>query len=175
MILFPQKIPRSILETIQDSKQVTRQKRSAIVTGLSSLKDSVIWSVGSASVAEIDHLNIRRAVFLAMERAVQGLSLKPKSVLVDGIAKPPLSFPTYTVIKGDQKSLSIAAASLFAKVTRDKIMEDLAKDFPFFGWDLNAGYGTQKHQQALESHGVTPHHRKTYAPIRRLLEREMVV
>lgn len=171
VILFPEKIPAHLLESIQDSKQVVRPKGIFLVEQLSSLgQHSIIWAVGTASVDEIDQLNIRRATFLAMERAVEGLALKPKSILVDGNVKPILPFPTSAIVKGDQKSLSIAAASLFAKVTRDHIMEKLAQDFPVFGWAENAGYGTPHHQQALARHGVTPHHRKTYAPIRRLLE-----
>ena len=107
---------------------------------------------------------------LAMARAVEALPVRPDLALVDGNREPDLSCPARCVVRGDGISLSIAAASIAAKVTRDKIMAGLAGDFPGYGWERNAGYGTPEHRAALERLGVTPQHRRSYAPIRRLLE-----
>ena len=114
-------------------------------------------------------MNILAATMLAMKRAVEDLGQNPDYALIDGNKVPDLSIDAEAVVKGDGRSLSIAAASIVAKVTRDRAMEKLAEDFPEYGWERNAGYGTKEHQAALAEHGVTPHHRKSFAPIRKLL------
>jgi len=117
-----------------------------------------------------DSLNIGQATRLAMSRAVSQLRVQPGTALVDGIRMPELPCFVKSVIKGDQKSYSIAAASIIAKVTRDRIMADLHQEYPEYGWVKNAGYGTADHQKALHLYGVTPHHRRSYAPIAKLLK-----
>ena len=120
---------------------------------------------------EIDRLNILEARFLAMARAISDLRRNPDYVIVDGNKVPDLPYPAEFVVKGDSRSLSIAAASIVAKVTRDNIMVNLAKTFTGYGWERNAGYGTQEHKLALERLGVTEHHRKSYAPIIKILSK----
>lgn len=161
-------IESSTLDLIRDSKQLSQPRREKIY-GL--LKDSphVQFGLGFASVEEIDHLNIGKATRLAMERAVEQINLIPSVALVDGIRMPALFCPTIPIIKGDQTSLSIAAASIFAKVTRDHIMTELDQAYPLYGWAKNAGYGTAQHQEALKLYGVTPHHRRSFAPIAKLV------
>ena len=122
-----------------------------------------------ASVDEIDSMNILEATKLAMRRAIEQLSVIPDLALVDGNRAPILPCKVQTVIGGDAKSLSIAAASIIAKVTRDRLMCELAREFPGYGWERNAGYGTSLHQAGLASLGVTPHHRRSFAPIRALI------
>ena len=128
------------------------------------------YGVGLASVQEIDQLNIARATCLAMERAILALYEKPDYALVDGIRKPQIDIPVKLIIKGDGISLSIAAASIVAKVTRDHIMAEIGEMHPEYGWAKNAGYGTSFHQNALKCYGITPHHRASFAPIRKLLD-----
>jgi len=118
-----------------------------------------------ADIAEIDRLNILQATLLAMQRAVAALSLAPEMALVDGNKAPALPMPARTVVKGDSLCLSIAAASIVAKVTRDRIMEKLAAEHPGYGWERNAGYGTAEHRAAIERLGITKHHRRSFAPI----------
>tara|TARA_R110002050_G_scaffold847_6_gene6026 strand:+ start:14875 stop:15558 length:684 start_codon:yes stop_codon:yes gene_type:complete len=167
VILKPE-VPKDILQNLQDSKKLSATKRNFIYHQL--LKcPHVIYGIGQASVDEIEALNIRQATFLAMSRAVDALGVKPDAAIVDGNARPILPCPIQMVVKGDQRSFSIAAASIIAKVTRDQFIKDLAEKFPEYGWDKNAGYGTQKHRDALNNQGVTDFHRKGYAPIARLL------
>ena len=155
---------------INDSKKLSEKKRETIFTRLTSpdLK-GLEFGIGIASVEEIDTLNIGKATRLAMQRAFSALPIKPETALVDGNRMPELECQVIPVIKGDQISLSIATASILAKVTRDRAMHTLHRDFPHYGWDRNAGYGTKQHQEALAQYGVSPHHRRTYAPIAKLL------
>jgi ribonuclease HII len=126
--------------------------------------------VGRAEVAEIDTLGILRANDLAMRRALAALPLAPARALIDGNRVPPgLPCPASAVVRGDGSVLSIAAASIVAKVTRDAIMAAFAREFPQYGWERNAGYGTAEHRAALEQHGVTPLHRRSFAPIHKML------
>jgi ribonuclease HII len=125
--------------------------------------------LGEASVAEIDRLNILQATLLAMARAVAGLGLAPDAALVDGNRAPDLPCPVETVVKGDARSLSVAAASIVAKVTRDRHMADLALKHPGYGWERNQGYGTAEHRAALTRLGVTPEHRRSFRPVRETL------
>jgi ribonuclease HII len=129
------------------------------------IQDYADVGVGVADVAEIDSLNILRATLLAMQRAVAALSAPPSSALIDGNIAPSLCCPAHTVVEGDSRCLSIAAASIVAKVTRDRLMAELSVAHPGYGWDHNAGYGTQEHRIALQRLGITPHHRRSFAPI----------
>ncbi|MCE3231508.1 MAG: ribonuclease [Alphaproteobacteria bacterium] len=168
VFLQPHHVEESVLSLIRDSKQLSPARREKAYTRLTELA-TVRFGIGQASVEEIDHINIGQATRLAMQRAVSQLGLLPAAALVDGIRKPDLPCPITPVIKGDQISYSIAAASIIAKVTRDRIMAELDKDYPLYGWAKNAGYGTAHHQEALKRHGVTVHHRRSYAPISKLL------
>ncbi len=151
-----------------DSKKLSAKKRLLLCE---EIKQKAKWCIAEASVEEIDKLNIREATLLAMTRAVEGLNLQVNHTFVDGNALPS-ALPSVTaecVIKGDSKVLSIACASIIAKVYRDNLMASLAADYPHFAWEKNAGYGTKAHQQGLSEFGVTPHHRKSFKPIRALL------
>ena len=160
-----------LLALINDSKMLTEKKRDSIFEQLIQLpQHQFYYAVGIANVEEIDKINIGKATRLAMERAIHNLPLQPTVALIDGIRKPTLpQQQVITVVKGDQKSYSIAAASIIAKVTRDRLMKDLDRDFPAYGWRHNAGYGTAKHQAALKEFGVTVHHRRSFVPIAKLL------
>ena len=163
VVLDPDNIPFGI----NDSKKLTPKKREDLFDVLLDVADV---SVAHASVEEVDRLNILQASFLAMRRAVNGLSDGPGLVLVDGAQIPPdLSCEARSIVKGDTISLSIAAASIIAKVTRDRIMWDLAQQFPGYGWETNAGYGSKSHMAALETLGATPHHRRSFKPVHNIL------
>ena len=133
---------------------------------LAALEPVADIGVGVASPTEIDDINILQATMLAMQRAVDGLSETPVSVLVDGNRAPSIASEVTTIVKGDSRSLSIAAASIVAKVTRDRMMAVMAEQYPGYGWERNAGYGTKEHKEALAQLGVTPAHRQSFAPIR---------
>ena len=167
VILNPDNIP----EGLNDSKKLSAKKR-AILNDEIKLHARAI-SLGEASVAEIEDINILQASMLAMRRAVSGLKLVPVAALVDGNRDPIFTKPDglicETLVKGDARSLSIAAASIIAKQYRDQLMSDYAKDYPQYGWDRNAGYGVKAHLEALNRVGISPHHRKTFAPIAKLL------
>lgn len=154
---------------ITDSKQMSEKQRDIAFDWITKNPD-IVWSVAQCSATEIDELNILRASLTAMERAINGLKIRPEYCLVDGNKMPDNIFGE-PVVKGDAKSLSIAAASILAKVTRDRIMHDLAKIFPEYGWDKNAGYPTQQHLQAIEKYGINEHYRKTYKPVKERLEK----
>jgi ribonuclease HII len=170
IFLDSQRLLSQLRPWVRDSKKLTPSQRAQAYQHLCAHPDDILWSVGISSVEEIELLNIRQATLLAMKRAVEGLSVQPKAVLVDGTAKPPLAAcEIHTLVGGDSKSFSVAAASIVAKVTRDRLMEALHLQHPQFAWNQNRGYGTQAHQEALAVWGVTPHHRRCYAPIARLL------
>ena len=149
---------------INDSKTLVRSKRELLFKRI--IATSQV-GVGFASVEEIDKINILSATMAAMERAVVELASAPNVALVDGNRVPKLSCATYPVVGGDRRSLSIAAASIVAKVTRDHLMMKLSIAHPGYGWDRNVGYGTEEHMEALSSLGVTPHHRKSFSPVNR--------
>ena len=130
---------------------------------------AIAFGVGEASVDEIDLVNIRQATHLAMARAVRALSPAPAFALVDGNDAPALPCPCQTIVGGDGRSLSIAAASIIAKVTRDRMMLALHDKHPQYGWAANKGYGTEEHLSALKRHGATLHHRRSFAPIHNML------
>ncbi len=166
VVLDASSLPETLAARIDDSKKLSGAARRAIAAELGACARI---GVGAAARTEIDDINILAATMLAMRRAVDGLALVPDLALIDGNRTPALSCPARAVIRGDGKSLSIAAASIIAKVTRDLIMTRLAARYPGFGWERNAGYGTAEHRAALNRHGVTPHHRRSFAPIRHIL------
>lgn len=156
-----------IPEGLNDSKKLTPRARETLFPRIMAAAISV--GLGEASVAEIDQLNIRRATHLAMARAVAALAVPARFALVDGNDAPALPCPCETLVKGDGKSLSIAAASIVAKVSRDRLMARLGGDHPGYGWARNMGYGTPEHFAGLKRHGVTVHHRRSFAPIHNIL------
>jgi ribonuclease HII len=157
--LDPERIPPGI----RDSKQLSARKREAIAA---LLWEQAVVGMGEASVEEIDRLNILQATFLAMRRAVAALPFTPDHALVDGNKVPPLLPCSATpVIGGDRVSLSIGAASIVAKVARDRLMAELARIHPHYAWERNAGYGTATHQQGMREHGITEHHRRSFKPV----------
>ena len=160
----------NIPQGLADSKTLTATRRQAL---FAAIMDCAQVSVAHASVQEIDELNILRASHLAMERAISGLPRAPDHALIDGNLIPKgLTLPATAIVKGDAKSLSIAAASIIAKVTRDALMVDLAQQFPQYGWDQNAGYPTAAHISALHIHGVTAWHRRSFKPVHNILYQE---
>jgi len=163
VVLDPDCIPPGL----NDSKKLTAPRRVALAAILRAACDHCVVHV---SPAEIDRLNILQASMAAMARAVAGLRFAPDHVLVDGNRLPPaLVGRAEAMVKGDARSLSIAAASILAKVARDAVMGDLARDFPGYGWARNAGYPTAEHRAALKTYGVTPHHRRSFAPVHNIL------
>lgn len=170
VILDRDRLPQALVEGLNDSKQLTEKRREALLDLLQTCGAARI-GLGEASVAEIDTHNILRATYMAMDRACSALGCHVDVALVDGNRAPPLSLgcAVRTVVGGDGLSLSIAAASIVAKVTRDRQMKALAAAFPVYGWERNAGYGTAEHRNAMREHGVTIHHRRSFAPVRDLL------
>lgn len=164
--------PANIPDGLNDSKKLSQSRREELFT---LIKASSLVGIGEASVDEIDEINILQASMLAMRRALGNLPSDPIACLVDGNRDPGLPFPTRCLIKGDALSLSIAAASIIAKVFRDKIMTELGESHPEYGWAQNAGYGVPHHLQALDAVGPSPHHRKTFQPVRRLLLKESLI
>ena len=159
--------PAAIPEGLNDSKRLTHTRREALSEVLWSTADV---SVGVASVEEIDRINILQASHLAMCRAVAGLRRAPEHVLVDGNRVPDgLTCSAQAIIKGDARSLSIAAASIVAKIWRDRLMVDLAQQHPGYGWETNMGYGSKSHISALQRLGPTPHHRRSFKPVHNML------
>jgi ribonuclease HII len=163
VVLDPDNIP----DGLNDSKQLTEKQRDALFDILMASADV---SIAEATVAEIEEHNILRASHIAMVRAVAGLSAPADFILIDGNMVPRgLNTPSQTIVKGDTRSLSIAAASIVAKVWRDRLMVDLAQQHPGYGWETNAGYPTPVHKKALLKLGVTPHHRRTFKPVHNIL------
>lgn len=150
-----------------DSKKLSEKVRERLYDQI--YQHAISVGVGRASVAEIDQLNILQATMLAMQRAVESLSLVPDLALIDGNRCPPLSCASEAIIKGDAKELTIGAASIIAKVTRDREMLVWHVQYPYYGLDKHKGYPTQAHVKALEDHGVSPQHRRSFAPVRRLI------
>ena len=148
-------------DLLNDSKKLTAKKRYALREVIQ--RDALAWAVGIVTPEEIDKINILNASFLAMHRALDQLSLRPEAVIVDGNRfKPYQDLPFATIVKGDGKYLSIAAASVLATTYRDDYMLGLAKEYPQYDWQSNMGYPTKKHRQAIRDHGITPYHRKSY-------------
>ena len=166
-------------KTLTDSKKLSALKREQIRQELCVPDNGHLWAIRHTSVVEIDRAGILSATFSAMADAVYSLAdllaqrhnIQLSMALIDGNLLPPLDVPGQAVIRGDSRSLSIAAASVLAKVARDEVMCDLANAYPDYGWQTNAGYGTKSHQNALQEFGVTPHHRKSFAPIKKRLKK----
>jgi ribonuclease HII len=158
---------KRIPEGLDDSKKLSPAKREKLYDAI--VAAAVAYGIGEAGVDEIDLINIRQATHLAMARAVRALQPAPVFALVDGNDAPALPCPCTTIVKGDGKSLSIAAASILAKVSRDRLMLKLHALHPEYGWDRNKGYGTEAHLQALAEHGASPFHRRSFAPIHNIL------
>ena len=159
--------PLNIPDNLNDSKVLSSKKREKL---FEELKFSSIFAVASVSPEEIDKLNILQASLLAMVNAVSNLKVKPNHILIDGNKVPDRLVGRATaIVKGDRKVLSIAAASIIAKVTRDKLMRDLDSEFPVYGWAKNAGYPTKCHMNAIVKYGVTPHHRRSFKPVHNIL------
>ena len=166
VILDPKHIPNGL----NDSKKLSAAKREIL---LKAIMEHAEVSIASASEREIETINILQASHLAMVRAVHNLKKRPDHVLVDGNLIPRnLEIPATALIKGDSRSVSIAAASIVAKISRDFVMCDLGQQFPGYGWEKNAGYPTAQHLKALQDLGVTPHHRRTFKPVHNILYQE---
>lgn len=174
MTIEPKRLPRSLVRKIDDSKQMSRDAREEVFEKLMSYSGDGLWfGIASASVEEIDRINILQATFAAMTRALDSMAIAmgamPDAVLIDGNRAPKeMPCKVQTVIDGDAKCVSIAAASILAKVTRDRQMMELARDFPGYGWETNVGYGTREHLDGLARLGPTLHHRRSFAPIAQL-------
>ena len=162
-VILDKNINKKILK---DSKSLNKNKREILAKYI---KKNSLWAVGKASVKEIEKINILNASLLAMKRAIVKLSKKPSLVLIDGNKLPEIkNYKLNSVIKGDQKIPSISAASIIAKVTRDKMITNLGKKFKGYNWDKNYGYGTKQHLKAIKNLGITSHHRKTFSPINKI-------
>ena len=161
-----QKITSDLLTKIDDSKKIPQKQRATLSKQIEGI---AIIGIGWASSSEIDQLNILEATMLAMQRAIFSLRkqiiLDPDYILIDGNKVPRLDFPSKAIVRGDEKSISIAAASIVAKSKRDAFMTSLSKLYPCYGWEKNAGYGTREHLAAIEREGITVHHRRSFKPI----------
>jgi ribonuclease HII len=160
--------PDNPVSGLRDSKKLSEKRRQFIAGEIRA--NALAWSVARASVAEIDELNILQASLLAMRRAVESLAVQPEYVLVDGNRLPVWSYPSESVVGGDDRVAEIAAASIIAKVQRDEELVALEQEYPGYGFASHKGYPTRKHLQALRELGVTPIHRRTFGPVRELLQ-----
>ncbi len=153
-------------KNLKDSKNLSKSRREILSKYI---KDNSVWSIGKASVKEIEKINILQASLLAMKRAIKKLKKKPSLVLIDGNKIPKIkNYKLRSIIKGDKKIPSISAASIIAKVTRDKVITNLGKKFKGYHWHKNCGYGTKQHLQAIKNLGITSQHRKTFSPINKM-------
>ena len=163
-VIFKKNIDKS---KIKDSKKLSKEKRNILEKYI---KKNSIWSIGSASLREIERLNILNASLLAMKRSIKKLKAKPSITFIDGNKIPDIKgYKLKCVIKGDQKISEISAASIIAKVTRDRLITKMSKKYKKYAWDKNAGYGTRKHLQAIKKFGISKHHRKSFRPIHNIL------
>lgn len=171
-VFLTREVSPELLAQLNDSKKLTAKKREYLYELLRQEEQAghILCGIGEASAAEIDELNILQATFMAMRRAVENLPQKPDIALIDG-NRLPKDFPCANecFIGGDGRSYSIAAASILAKVYRDRLMSEMAKQYPHYGFEKNAGYGTKAHIEGLRLHGVTPQHRRSYRPIKEFL------
>lgn len=159
--------PNNPIEGLTDSKKLSEKKRNVLFDEIK--KKALAWSLGRCEPEEIDQLNILQATMVAMQRAVAGLSVQPDYVLVDGNKVPELPMAAQSVVKGDLRVAEISAASILAKVTRDREMEELDVQYPQYGFAKHKGYPTKAHFEALEQHGAIEQHRKSFKPVRRIL------
>ena len=162
--------PSQPIAGLGDSKQLSEKVRDQLFKLI--WEQAIAVSIGRASVAEIDQLNILHASMLAMQRAVEGLSVQPDMALIDGNRCPTLTCPAQAIVKGDAKELCIGAASIIAKVTRDQDMQAWHKRYPYYGLDKHKGYPTKQHLLALAEHGVCEQHRRSFGPVARILEQQ---
>jgi ribonuclease HII len=162
VVLDRRRIPRRLRDDLDDSKKLNPEEREEFAILLR--RCALAIGIGAASANEIDQRNILRASLVAMCRAVARMGLAPATALVDGNVPPPLSCTVRTIVGGDGLSLSIAAASVIAKVTRDRLMRQLARRYAGYGWETNVGYATEAHRAALAALGPTPHHRRSFSP-----------
>jgi ribonuclease HII len=153
------------LAGLNDSKQLTEEFREELFEALTATGALVCYGIGIAEPAEIDRFNILRATFLAMQRAIAALPMQPEHLLIDGLPVPVFQQPQTAIVGGDGKSKSIAAASVIAKVTRDRMMRKWHSEFPQYSFDRNKGYGTREHLESLQIHGPCPIHRRSFAPV----------
>ena len=160
---------RRTIRGLNDSKLLAADERERLDVEIR--RKAVCWSIAAASVDEIDSINILRAALLAMRRAVEGLTQQPQIVLVDGNQRPELTMPVRTVVGGDAKVRAISAASIIAKVYRDRLCMQLHDEHPQYGFASHKGYSTPDHLSALREHGACPHHRRSFAPVRSVLDR----
>ena len=173
VVFLTKNINQYLLSSLNDSKKLSAKKREQLYELIleENQKGNLCYGIGEASAKEIDEINILQATFNAMRRAVANLSIKPEVALIDGNQTPqPFECAVKTLIKGDSISLSVSAASIVAKVYRDKLMQNLAIIYPQYGFEKNAGYGTKEHIEALNKYGITKEHRKSYKPIAKILE-----
>ena len=152
-------------DLLNDSKQLTAKQRYQLREEIE--RDALAWALGIVTAQEIDEMNILRASITAMHRAIDGLKVRPQNLIIDGNKFLPYKhegkvIPHTAIVKGDGKYLSIAAASILAKTYRDDYMKELHKEYPYYGWDHNAGYPTKEHRKGIEIHGTTPYHRMTF-------------
>ena len=159
--------PARPIEGLADSKKLTEKKREALAIEIKA--KALAWAIASSSVEEIDEINILQASLLAMKRAVEALSVVPNEVLVDGLHCPKLPMPMRAIVQGDSKEQAISAASILAKTARDADLYELDKIYPAYGFAKHKGYPTPLHMQMLERHGVLSIHRKSYAPVNKIL------
>ncbi|ELI6449547.1 ribonuclease HII [Photobacterium damselae] len=159
--------PNNPIEGLTDSKKLSEKKRNALFDEIK--EKALAWSLGRCEADEIDELNILQATMVAMQRAVAGLNITPDFVLIDGNKTPELPMPAQAVVKGDLRVAEISAASILAKVTRDREMDELDALYPQFGFAKHKGYPTKAHFAALEEHGVIEQHRKSFKPVKRIL------
>ncbi|MBQ3498174.1 MAG: ribonuclease HII [Clostridia bacterium] len=156
-VILPQGL---VIDGLNDSKKLSEKKRELLYDKV--IENAIAWSVGVATEQEIDEVNILQATYLAMRRAVEGLEVKADYALIDGNRMPPLSIEGETVIKGDALSMSIAAASIIAKVSRDRFMLEIDKEYPEYQFSKHKGYGTALHYEMIEKYGVSPVHRRSF-------------
>ena len=173
VVFYTRNINPTLINSLNDSKKLSAKKREELYELLKqeAQNGKLNYGIGEASAQEIDDMNILQATFLAMRRAVEKLPKLPDMAIIDGNRQPKnFPCPSVTLIKGDATSYSVAAASIMAKVYRDRLMTELARKYPFYGFEKNAGYGTKAHIEGLKKHGITPEHRKTYRPIAEIIQ-----
>jgi len=168
-VILPEQMPEKL--GINDSKQLTPAQRDRLFVKIEEL--AVAVGVGVIAVEEVDKLGVAQATYVAMAQAVDGLRAKPEFILVDGFKVNFAQAPSSGIIYGDQKSVSIAAASIVAKVVRDRLMVELHNKYPRFGFAIHKGYGTALHQERIAKHGICPAHRKSFAPVKIMLHRKL--
>jgi ribonuclease HII len=164
--------PRKPINGLADSKVLSEDKRNSLFNII--IADSLSWSIAKASVDEIDRINILQATLLAMRRAVEGLSVMPEQILVDGKYLPDCAMPGEAIVKGDSKVPAISAASILAKVYRDQLMQEYASKYPQFSFHIHKGYGTKQHLIEIEKFGFIDLHRKTFNPIKTMLAQALL-